>query len=165
MCARQGEGAAGTNLLLLDCGDECLALGIGLYGCSEEGAVVVGNCFDSRYSADEVRPDCCWRNTNFHMGFPAGWLLSIFLWNCLKIGPGGLIVSCRCWLSWSLSEDFSWTFQCCSLSESAFGFGFWNVFEWSIAGRDWLLLLPDLLFILACRRYKSIHWRLSADKI
>ena len=85
LCARQ-EGAAGTNLLLFDCGDECLAVGIGLYGCSEEGAVVVGNRFDSRYSADEVRLDCCWRNPNLRMGFPAGWLRTIFLWNCLRIG-------------------------------------------------------------------------------
>ena len=87
MRARQREGATGKNLLLLDCGDEGLAVEIGLYGCSEEGAVVVWNRhhrnglinFDSRSSADEMRLDCSWRNLNLRMGFPAGWLRTNFL--------------------------------------------------------------------------------------
>ena len=64
-----------------------------------------------------------------------------------------IIECCRWWWSWPLSEDLSWTFPSCCLSENSFDFGFWYVFDWSIAGCPWLGMLLDLLFIVACSRW------------
>ena len=82
------RGRCGHSLLLLDCRDECLAVGIGLCGYSEEWAVIVETYFESRYSTDELCPDCCWRNPNLRMSFPDGCLGTFVLRNCLKIGLG-----------------------------------------------------------------------------
>ena len=40
-----------------------------------------------------MRFDCVRRNPTLRLGFPAGWLQTVFQLNCLKIGLG--VLSCR----------------------------------------------------------------------
>ena len=123
-------------------------------GCWERPHQSGKMSFDRRSCAEEMRLDCLLlEKPESSHGFSCWLVTNKFSVELFKEWSRGFIEFCRWRWSWPLSEDLSWTFTCCSLSETAFEFGFWYVFDWSIAGCDWLWLLLALHLTISCNRW------------